>query len=161
MINEVAVRCFLALSKTLNFTQTAKQLFMTQQSVSKYIAKFEEDLGFKLFIRTHHYVMLTKAGEYYYELFSKFEEDLRKTTEKTRQYYTTMFNSLRIGYLEWLEISSEISNALKKLKKENPELRYIGERHTQARLIELFMARKLDLIITYAEFAPKGTGIKK
>ncbi len=62
MINEVAVRCFLTLAKTLSFTETAKQVFMTQQSVSKYIAKFEEDIGFKLFIRTHHYVMLTKAA---------------------------------------------------------------------------------------------------
>ena len=136
-------------------------MFMTQQSVSKYIAKFEEDIGFKLFMRTHHYVMLTKAGEYYYELFSKVEEDIREVTEKTKQYYSTMFNSLKIGYLEWLEISSEISDALKNLKKENPELRYVGERHMQARLIELFMVRKLDLIITYAEFAPKGAGIKK
>ncbi len=134
---------------------------MTQQSVSKYIAKFEEDVGFKLFIRTHHYVMLTKAGEYFYELFAKLDEDFIKVTEKTKQYYTTVFNSIRIGYLEWLEISSEINIALKNLKQENPELRFIPEMHPQYKLIELFMLRKLDLIITYAEFAPKGTGIKK
>lgn len=161
MINEVAVRCFLTLAKTLSFTETAKLMFMTQQSVSKYIAKFEEDVGFKLFIRTHHYVMLTKAGEYFYELFAKFDEDFVKVTEKTKQYYSSMFNSLRIGYLEWLEISTEISSAVKKLKQENPELRFSGEKHPQFKLIELFMQRKLDLIITYAEFAPKGTGIKK
>ncbi len=161
MINEVAIRCFLALAKTLNFTQAAKLMFMTQQSVSKYIAKLEEDIGYKLFIRTHHYVMLTKAGEHYHELFAKFEEDMKKVTEKTRQYYNTMFNSLRIGYLEWLDISPEISVALKNLKKQNSELRYIGERHSVANLGELFMARKLDMIITYNEFAPKGPGIKK
>jgi len=161
LINEVAARCFLALAKTLSFTETAKLMFMTQQSVSKYIAKFEEDVGFKLFIRTHHYVMLTKAGEYFYELFAKFDEDFVKVTEKTKQYYTTMYNSIRIGYLEWLEISSEISAAVKNLKKENPELRFIGEMHPQFKLIELFMTRKLDLIITYAEFSPKGPGIKK
>ncbi|SHH72977.1 DNA-binding transcriptional regulator, LysR family [Sporobacter termitidis DSM 10068] len=161
MINEVAARCFLTLAKTLSFTETAKLMFMTQQSVSKYIAKFEEDVGFKLFIRTHHYVMLTKAGEYFYELFAKFDEDFLKVTEKTKQYYSTMYNAIRIGYLEWLEISSEISAAFKNLKKENPELRFIGEMHPQYQLIELFMGRKLDLIITYAEFAPKGTGIKK
>jgi DNA-binding transcriptional LysR family regulator len=161
LINEVAARCFLTLAKTLSFTETAKLMFMTQQSVSKYIAKLEEDVGFKLFIRTHHYVMLTKAGEYFYELFARFDEELLKVTEKTKQYYSSIFNSLRIGYLEWLEISTEISSAVKKLKQENPELRFIGEMHPQYKLIELFMQRKLDLIITYAEFAPKGTGIKK
>jgi DNA-binding transcriptional LysR family regulator len=161
LINEVAAKCFLTLAKTLSFTETAKLMFMTQQSVSKHIAKFEEDVGFKLFIRTHHYVMLTKAGEYFFELFSKFDEDFHKVIEKTRQYYSTIFNSLRIGYLEWLEISGELTSAVKKLKQENPELRFIGETHPQFKLIELFMQRKLDLIITYAEFAPKGIGIKK
>ena len=161
MINEVAVKCFLALAKTLSFTETAKLMFMTQQSVSKYIAKFEEDIGFKLFIRTHHYVMLTKAGEAFHELFAKFDDDFMKVTEKTKQLYSTIYTSIRIGYLEWLQISTEISAAMKNLVKENPDLRFIGEMHPQFKLIELFLLRKLDLIITYAEFAPKGSGIRK
>jgi DNA-binding transcriptional LysR family regulator len=105
--------------------------------------------------------MLTKAGEFFYELFAKFDDEFLKVTEKTKQYYAAKFNSIRIGYLEWLEISSEISAAVKNLKRENPELRFIGEMHPQFKLIELFMTRKLDLIITYAEFAPKGSGIRK
>lgn len=161
MINEVAVRCFLTLARTLSFTETAKLMFMTQQSVSKYIAKFEEDIGFKLFIRTHHYVALTKAGENFYELLLRFDTEFQSMTEKTRQYYSALFNTIRVGYLEWLEISSEISQAFKNLKNGNPELRFYGERHPQFKLIELFMERKLDLIITYAEFAPKSSGVKK
>lgn len=161
MINEVSVRCFLTLSKTLNFTETAKLMFMTQQSVSKYIAKFEEDVGFRLFIRTHHYVMLTKAGEYFSHMFSKFSTEYLEVVEKTKQYYSTMYNSISIGYLEWLEITSEISAALRNLKNKNAELRFMGERHPQNKLIELFLERKLDLIITYAEFAPRDSGVKK
>ncbi len=41
MINETSIRCFLSLARTLNFTETARQMYMTQQSVSKYIAKLE------------------------------------------------------------------------------------------------------------------------
>ncbi len=161
MINEVSVRCFLTLCKTLSFTETAKLMFMTQQSVSKYIAKLEEDIGFKLFIRTHHYVALTKAGENFMALFSRFEKEYHDTMDQTKQYYSAVYSTIRIGYLEWLEISSEITQAFKSLKSENPDIRFIGERHPQFKLIELFMERKLDLIITYAEFAPKGSGIKK
>lgn len=43
MINEASIKCFMALCETLSFTEAARQLFMTQQSVSKYIAKLEED----------------------------------------------------------------------------------------------------------------------
>ena len=134
---------------------------MTQQSVSKYIAKLEDDIGFRLFIRTHHYVMMTKAGESYYALFSRCDREFEELTERLRREYSDRFNTLRIGYLEWLEISSGIGNALKLIKERRPGLKFYGERHPQFELIEQFYARKLDLIITYAEFAPKGVGIRK
>ncbi|MBR2831764.1 MAG: LysR family transcriptional regulator [Oscillospiraceae bacterium] len=161
MLNEMAIRCFLSLANTLNFTETAKNMYMTQQSVSKYIAKLEESLGFKLFIRTHHYVAITKAGENFYELFSKFMADYARVTEETRRYYSDMYNTIRIGYLEMLEITSQLSGALKVLKDDFPDIRPVGEKHPQHELIELFMNRKLDLIITYREFAPRATGVKK
>ena len=161
MINEVSIRCFLTLAETLSFTETAKQTFMTQQSVSKYIAKLEEDLGFQLFIRTHHYVMITKAGENFYQLFHKLSEDFDTTMQKTRRYYDNLHNSLHIGYLEWLSISENVSSALNTLKEENPDLRFIGEKHPQYELNQLFLNHKLDLIITYREFAPKSAGIRK
>ncbi len=161
MLNEASIRCFLTVAQTLSFTETAKILYMTQQSVSKYIAKLEEDLGFQLFIRTHHYVMLTKAGENFYRFFNEVNQRFDQLMEDTKQYYNNMYNSLHIGYLEWLEISSSISQALKLVQQENPDLRFLGEKHPQYELNELFLDRKLDLIITYKEFAPKGTGLKK
>ena len=145
MLNETMIRCFLTLSQTLNFTETARRMYMTQQSVSKYIAKMEEELGFKLFIRTKHYVMLTKAGKSYYAFFSRMDEEFASVT--------------LIGHLEWLEISTGVSDALRLVREENPKLHFVIEKHPQMELNEMFYCRKLDLIITYSEFAPKGAGI--
>lgn len=161
MINEASIRCFLTLAETLSFTETARLTYMTQQSVSKYIAKLEDDLGFPLFIRTHHYVMMTKAGENFYQLFHQLSNDFEATVEETRKYYASRYNSLHIGYLEWLEISTSIGEALRTVKADNPDLRFVGEKHPQYALNDLFLNHKLDLIITYKEFAPKGTGLKK
>ena len=161
MLNEVSIRCFLTLAQTLSFTETAKIRYMTQQSVSKYIAKMEEDLGFRLFIRTHHYVKLTKAGEAFYAFFREFSDRFDDVVEQTKNYYDNMFNSLHIGYLEWLEISSSIGKALRVLQGNNPALKFVGEKHPQYELNELFLSRKLDLIITYKEFAPNAIGLKK
>ena len=161
MINEASIQCFLKLAQTLSFTETAKQMYMTQQSVSKYIAKLEEDLGFPLFMRTHHYVRMTRAGERFCELFSRFEEEFGAAMEETRQYYHTMYRSLHIGYLEWLEISSGIGRALRLVKEDHPELRFVGEKHPQYELNTLFLDHKLDLIITYQEFAPRAQGLKR
>jgi DNA-binding transcriptional LysR family regulator len=153
------VKCFLNLSQTSSFTETARQTYMTQQAVSKYIAKLEDDLGFRLFVRTHHYVRMTQAGENYYALFSRFAQDFAEVTEETRRHYSALPDSLKIGYLEWLELSGVLSGGLKALKGERPDLRFIGEKYPQAELVDLFLARKLDLIITYMEFAPRVRGV--
>lgn len=161
MINETAIRCFLTLCETLSFTETAKRLYMTQQAVSKYIAKLEEDLGFKLFIRSRHTVMLTVAGENYYALFHRLREDLLDTAERTRLYYAEQFGLLRVGYLEWLELSEQVTGAVKAVRARHPELEVTIGKYPQQELNELFFQRKLDLIVTYAEFAPKGVGIRR
>lgn len=161
MINEVAVKCFLSLAKTLSFTETARDMYMTQQSVSKYIARLEDELGFRLFIRTRHYVAMTKAGEAYRDMFERFAEEFQAVTESTARYYENLRSRISLGYLEMLEISGGIGEALKLIKTDYPDLVFNGEKHPQYELIERFYKRELDLIITYREFAPKSTGIRK
>ncbi len=161
MLNETEIRCFLNLTETLSFTETARNLYMTQQAVSKYIARLEDDLGFQLFIRTHHYVALTKAGENFRDLFTLCSQQFAAVTEQTRQYYNNMYSSLRIGFLEWLDFTRPIGQALKHLQETNPGLRLVGERHPQYELNQMFAQRKLDLIITYQEFAPKDPGLRR
>ena len=63
MINLQKVTIFLSSSETLNFTETARALFISQQAVSKCIAELEGELGFKLFIRSYHSIELTPQGE--------------------------------------------------------------------------------------------------
>lgn len=161
MINETAVRCFLNLCDTLSFTETAKRMYMTQQSVSKYIARLEEDLGCRLFIRTHHYVTLTKAGEIYQRALSAAAEAFSAAAEEVRRYYDELPNTLHIGYLEGLEISGKIGAALRCLKTTRPGLQFSGEKRSQGELNDMFRTRQLDLIITYREFAPVTTGIQQ
>ena len=161
MINEVSIKCFLSLTKTLSFTETARDMYMTQQSVSKYIARLEENLGFRLFIRTRHYVALTKAGEAYRDLFEKFSEEFRQVTEENHRYYDSLKGHISLGYLEMLEISGGIAEALKMVRVKEPDIRFTGEKHPQYELIERFNARELDLIITYREFAQRPRELKR
>lgn len=49
MINDLMIKSFLALTDTLNFTNAAKRLYLSQQAVSKHIAKLEDELECQLF----------------------------------------------------------------------------------------------------------------
>jgi DNA-binding transcriptional LysR family regulator len=61
------VRAFTVTAERLHFGQAAAELFLTQQALSKRVARLEDALGRKLFDRTGHGVELTAAGRRFLE----------------------------------------------------------------------------------------------
>ncbi len=56
------LRYFMTVAKYRNFTKAANELYISQPTLSKKIAKLEKFLGVQLFIRTKRSVQLTEAG---------------------------------------------------------------------------------------------------
>lgn len=61
-MTEQQLLCFLTVSRTLNFTSAARELFCTQPALSYQIRGLEKELGTELFTRTTTSVELTEAG---------------------------------------------------------------------------------------------------
>ncbi|MBS2539132.1 LysR family transcriptional regulator [Catenulispora sp. NF23] len=61
------VRAFVATADRLHFGQAAEQLAVSQQALSKRIARLESELGVQLFLRGGHAVELTEAGRRFLE----------------------------------------------------------------------------------------------
>lgn len=55
----------LTIAKKENITKAAEELYISQSSLSQYLAKLEQDIGVPLFIRAKGKLTLTKAGELY------------------------------------------------------------------------------------------------
>ncbi len=53
---------FLAVAREENFTKAARQLHLTQPTLSRQIADLEKELGVKLFVRSNHNIILTEDG---------------------------------------------------------------------------------------------------
>jgi DNA-binding transcriptional LysR family regulator len=58
------LQAFAILARTGSFTQTARELFLTQSAVSHSIKALETDIGCRLLDRVGKKVMLTQAGEH-------------------------------------------------------------------------------------------------
>lgn len=58
------LRYFLAVAQYQNFTKAARELLVSQPTLSKQLADLEDELGTQLFIRGHRQVTLTEEGEY-------------------------------------------------------------------------------------------------
>lgn len=63
MLDAHQLNVFRVAAETLNFTQTAKMLHMTQPSVSQHIQSLENHFETKLFVRNGRHIELTDAGE--------------------------------------------------------------------------------------------------
>lgn len=83
-MNTKQIQYAIMLSETLNFSQVAEQLGISQPALSKHIINLENELGVKLFDRNHSPMTLTPAGEFFVkhaqELLYK-EDQLLKSLE--------------------------------------------------------------------------------
>lgn len=64
-MNSRQLQYAILLSETLNFSQVADKLGISQPSLSKQILALEAELGIKLFDRNHSPLTMTPAGEYF------------------------------------------------------------------------------------------------
>ncbi len=56
------LRYFVKVAETLNFSEAAKALYVTQSTLSQQVRQLEAELGTPLFERSSHHVALTEAG---------------------------------------------------------------------------------------------------
>ena len=57
------LRYFIRVAETLSFSVAAKELFITQSSLSQQIKQLEDEFNTQLFIRNSHNVQLSEAGQ--------------------------------------------------------------------------------------------------
>ena len=65
------LRAFLMLSRKGSFTKAAKELHLTQSAVSHAMKALEEDVGCRLLDRVGKKVLLTQAGEQFFQRVDK------------------------------------------------------------------------------------------
>ncbi|MGI1660043.1 MAG: LysR family transcriptional regulator [Desulfitobacterium sp.] len=101
------LRCFLSVAKHLNLSLAAKEMFISQPSMSTKINGIEEDFGVKLLNRTRHKVELTPAGESAQKDFAYILDYYEKAKLEAKEISISGNNHLFIGYhgpTEWANI---------------------------------------------------------
>lgn len=84
------------LSSERSFTKAARQLHITQQSLSTHIASIEEELGCQLFVR-HVPLELTYAGSVFLQYAEHFQEEFKNMYREFGDITGNQKGVLRIG----------------------------------------------------------------
>ena len=67
----------IAIAEQKNMTRAARELFVTQSSLSQHLSRLEKELGTPLFFRARNELALTPAGELYVEAARKVIEQVK------------------------------------------------------------------------------------
>lgn len=122
-MNDLNIACFLSAVRTGNLSVTARELYITQQAVSRNIQKLEEELGFELFLRRNNAFSLTRAGEEYFRWLTDFNEKLFNAEQLFRGKRRSRESILCIGWCSRSGLPPELERAAELFRRENPALR--------------------------------------
>ncbi len=77
----------LAVARALHFRKAAEILHVSQPAISRQIKEYEEELGFEILQRDHHFVSLTKAGHFFVsgveQILARLENDFTDTVRRS------------------------------------------------------------------------------
>jgi len=155
------IKCFLTLAETLNYTKAAKQLFMSQQAVSRCVSALENELQTLLFVRTTRSVELTPIGRMYYNLFYDLNKEFNERLKIIkREADNSNFKKIFLGVQSYLDVTS-IIKAISEIHKIEPELNIKVVRYSPPLLMEHFLNNRLDIILILDRFLQKDSGLNK
>lgn len=143
------MKTFIVVCKTLNFTQAARELNITQPAVSNHIKAIEEEYGIDLFKFQGKKVILTEEGKLLLNLISSMTNDI----EHFKDYLSHNRSKVRLNFGTTLSIGEYIMSPIltKIISKESQlSLRMVVE--NTKKLLELLDTGKIDFAIVEGYF---------
>ena len=142
------IRCFLEVANCLSFTAAAKNLFMSQQAVTKQIAALEQELGFRLFHRSTRSVSLTPAGQSLRTDLADLHRNIDLSIKKAKNIANGKRDSLSIGFLAALSQKLIILPMVNALFGKFPDISFDIKLYDFVALRNQLLDGTLDLCVT-------------
>ena len=129
---------------TLNYTNAANMLYITQPALSRHIASMEEEIGVKLFSRDKHNVMLTSEGavvaKEFQELIEKYDAVITNVSADS----SDAIGKLRIGML-YYAITEYMAPIIKLFKNNFPNIELAVSSFQPHQAMQALLADGIDI----------------
>ncbi|MFH5811704.1 LysR family transcriptional regulator [Companilactobacillus sp. FL22-1] len=136
---------FVDLAKTLNYTETAENLYTTQGNISKQILALEKGLGVTLFKRAHRTIELTPAGRLILPNAKQILGDFDKLTVKLNDFQANQRQTLKIHTIPTMP-SYRSFNYISQFLKDYPGIQVQLQEEESYHLIPSLRAGECEII---------------
>ena len=144
------IQYFLEVANTLNFSEAARLLYMTQPALGRQITALESELNMQLFYRSTHGLKLTPSGLYLANKWTQLMEGLDASILHAHQINRGYDSELKIGILEGVNASLFLGEPLSIFEKSFPNVKLCLKRYGFRELRKKLNEKKLDVILTYS-----------
>src|SRR5215471_10935272 len=141
------LRAFSVLARTGSFTQTARELHLTQSGVSHSIRALENETNCRLLDRLGKKVVLTQAGEQLLHHANKILQEIEIAQDALKQLGKWGSGRLRLG-ASATACQHIIPSVLREFKESFPEHTITIDPGDTLELVALLLRHRLDLALT-------------
>jgi LysR family transcriptional regulator, low CO2-responsive transcriptional regulator len=141
------LRAFCVLASTGSFTQTARELHLTQSGISHSMKALEGDVGCRLLDRLGKKVVLTQAGEQLLQHAQKILQEMESAREMFGRLGKWGRDRLRLG-ASTTACQHLIPTVLREFKKRFPEHTLTLEPGDTPQLAAALLRHRIDLALT-------------
>ena len=141
------LKYFAKVAETLNFSDAARQLFITQSTLSHQIKQLEQELNTQLFERDNHKVILTEAGQ---ELLPYAQQTLHSAetcVERISDLQKLLVGTLNIGVT--FTFSSILTETLLDFMHKYPNVKLNIFYKTMEELMDMLEQQKVDFVLAF------------
>ena len=146
IVNFKQLEYFTDLAQTLNYTETARRLYVSQTAITKQIQNLEQELNAVLFDRTKKHVSLTAAGKIFYAEAQKILEQARSARKHLESFQRGEKGILKIGFLKDSDFEM-MRNLVTGFHERYPDIRMELGGHIRKDLEDLLDSGELDVIL--------------
>lgn len=146
------LKYFAEVAETLNFSEAARNLCITQSTLSQQIKQLEQELGTQLLQRNSHMVSLTEAGEQLLPYARQTIHCADLCFDRVHDLQQMLTGTLNIGVT--FSFSPILTETLAVFMKKHPHVRLNIFYKTMEELMDMLSARKIDFVLAFRPVVP-------
>ena len=146
------LKYFAKVAETLNFSEAAKCLFITQSTLSQQIKQLENELDTPLLLRSSHKVTLTEAGEQILPHVRQILHQAESCADRINDLNNVAAGTLSIGVT--YSFSPILTETLLSFMKNYPKIKLNIYYKPMNELMELLKEREVDFVLAFKPSQP-------